>query len=73
MDLGKVPASLSGACNTEKGDREVFSCIPDSVRSNGATALVTGLVVVYYILDTLRPPVPEATATLSEIAACRPL
>jgi hypothetical protein len=29
-----------------------------------ATSLVTGLVVVSYILNTLRPLVPEATATL---------
>jgi hypothetical protein len=32
--------------------------------SAGATVLVTGLVVVSYILDTLRPLAPEATATL---------
>jgi hypothetical protein len=32
--------------------------------SAGATVLVTGLVVVSYILNTLRPLVPEATATL---------
>jgi len=32
--------------------------------SAGATSLVTGLVVVSYILNTLRPLVPEATATL---------
>jgi hypothetical protein len=32
--------------------------------SAGATSLVTGLVVVSYILATLRPLVPEATATL---------
>ena len=32
--------------------------------SAGATSLVTGLVVVSYILTTLRPLVPEATATL---------
>ena len=32
--------------------------------SAGATALVTGLVVVSYNLDTLLPPVPEATVTL---------
>jgi hypothetical protein len=30
----------------------------------GATVLVTGLVVVYYVLDTLRRLVPEATVTL---------
>jgi hypothetical protein len=32
--------------------------------SAGATVLVTGLVVVSYILDTLRPLVPETRATL---------
>jgi hypothetical protein len=32
--------------------------------SAGATSLVTGLVVVSYILNALRPLVPEATATL---------
>ena len=32
--------------------------------SAGATSLVTGLVVVFYILNALRPLVPEATATL---------
>jgi hypothetical protein len=32
--------------------------------SAGATVLVTGLVVVSYILDSLRPLVPEATVTL---------
>jgi hypothetical protein len=32
--------------------------------SAGATVLVTGLVVASYILTTLRPLVPEATATL---------
>jgi hypothetical protein len=32
--------------------------------SAGATSLVTGLVVVSYTLNTLRPLVPEATATL---------
>ena len=32
--------------------------------SAGATSLVTGLVVVSYILATLRPLMPEATATL---------
>jgi hypothetical protein len=32
--------------------------------SAGATVLVTGLVVVSYILGTLRPLVPEATVTL---------
>ena len=32
--------------------------------SAGATVLVTGLVVVSYILNTLRPLVPEAIATL---------
>jgi hypothetical protein len=32
--------------------------------SAGATALVTGMVVVSYILATLHPLVPEATATL---------
>ena len=32
--------------------------------SAGATSLVTGLVVVFYILNALRPLVPEAIATL---------
>jgi hypothetical protein len=32
--------------------------------SAGATVLVTGLVVVSYILETLRPLLPEATVTL---------
>jgi hypothetical protein len=32
--------------------------------SAGATSLVTGLVVVSYILATLRPLIPEATTTL---------
>jgi hypothetical protein len=35
-----------------------------SSASAGATVLVTGLVVVSYILNTLRPLMPEATATL---------
>ena len=55
------PERLTAARNGEFG--KGLPSRPFSA-SAGATSLVTGLVVVSYILNTLRPLVPEATATL---------
>ena len=57
MDPKRLTAARSGEFGKGLPSRP-FSA------SAGATSLVTGLVVVSYILNTLRPLVPEATATL---------
>jgi hypothetical protein len=54
-DPRRLTAARSGDCGKGMPNRP-FSA------SAGATALVTGLVVVSYILNTLRPLVPEALA-----------
>lgn len=55
-DPKRLTAARKGDCGKGRPSRP-FSA------SAGATVLVTGLVVVSYILDTLRPLVPEATVT----------
>src|SRR6516225_2802407 len=61
VPIRKDPNRLTAA---RKGDSGKGMPSRPFSASAGATVLVTGLVVVSYILDTLRPLVPEATATL---------
>jgi hypothetical protein len=61
VPIRKDPNRLTAA---RKGDSGKGRPSRPFSASAGATVLVTGLVVVSYILDTLRPLVVEATATL---------
>jgi hypothetical protein len=61
VPIRKDPNRLTAA---RKGDSGKGMPSRPFSASAGATVLVTGLVVVSYILDNLRPLVPEATVTL---------
>ena len=58
-----IPKDPNRLTTARKGDFEKGMPSRPFSASAGATVLVIGLVVVSYILDTLRPLVPEATVT----------